>query len=105
MDMQNQKWQEKQQLIAYKHEQLEEERRAQGEAFLSNYHSKLEQMDKRREDELMSKMLKHEESQLRLEDAMEKKNQIARQFDHHCQQVASKLDSKTQRVETFLTLK
>eukprot|EP00746_Dinoflagellata_sp_MGD_P160869 gnl/MRDRNA2_/MRDRNA2_87809_c0_seq1.p1 gnl/MRDRNA2_/MRDRNA2_87809_c0~~gnl/MRDRNA2_/MRDRNA2_87809_c0_seq1.p1 ORF type:complete len:690 (-),score=179.32 gnl/MRDRNA2_/MRDRNA2_87809_c0_seq1:235-2304(-) len=105
MDVQNSKWQEKQQMIAYKHEQLEEERRAQGEALLSNYHSKLEQMDKRREDELMSKMLKHEESQLRLEDAMEKKSQLERQFDHHRQQVASKLDSQAQRVDTFLTLK
>lgn len=104
-DLNSQKWQEKHQIISLRHEQLEEERRAQGDAALANYQSKLEQMDKRREEELMTKMLKHEESQLRLEDAMEKKNQIARQFDHHCQQVASKLDSKTQRVETFLTLK
>lgn len=105
MDLNSQKWQEKQQLISLKHEQLEEERRAQGEARLSNYQSKLEQMDKRREEELMSKMLKHEESQLRLEDALEKKHQLDRQFDHQRQQVASKLDSQAQRVDSFLTLK
>jgi hypothetical protein len=102
---QTQKWQERHELISLKHEQIEEERRAQGEAMVSNYHSKLEQMDKRREEELMSKMLKHEESQLRLEDAMDKKHQIERQFDHRRQQVATKLDSQAQRVDTFLTLK
>merc|ERR1719379_2993564 len=100
LDVYSQKWQEKHELISMKREQLEEERRAQGDAALANYQSKLEQMDKRREEELMSKMLKHEESQLRLEDAVEKKNQLARQEDHRRQQVASKLDSQTQRVDT-----
>merc|ERR1719160_744002 len=105
LENQSSHWKEKQEIISRKHAELEEERRAQGEAAVANYQNKLEQMDKRREEELMTKMLKHEESQLRLEDAMEKKNQLARQDDHRRQQIASKLDSQTQRVDTFLTLK
>merc|ERR1719420_2301994 len=103
--MNSDKWREKQEMISRKHAEIQEERRAQGEAAVANYQSKLEQMDRRREEELTSKMLKHEESQLRLEDAIEKKNQLLRQEDHRRQQVASKLDSQTQRVDTFLTLK
>jgi len=105
LEHQSSRWKEKQEIISRKHAELEEERRAQGEAAVANYQNKLEQMDKRREEELMTKMLKHEESQLRLEDAMEKKNQLARQEDHRRQQIASRLDSQTHRVDTFLTLK
>jgi len=105
LDVRSDKYQEKLELISQKHAQLEEERKAQGDAVVANYHSKLEQMDKRREEDLMCKMMKHEESQLRLEDAMEKKTQLARQDQHRREQMASQLDSQAQRVDTFTTLK
>lgn len=101
----SEEWQQKMELMQQRQEDIDAERRAEGEALISNYQIKLEQMDKRREEELMEKMLKHEEKQLRIEDAMEKKQQLSRQDEHRRQQVEMQMHANHQRVDTFLSMK
>lgn len=101
----SEQWQQKMEIIQSRQEELNNERRAEGMAAISNYQMKLEQMDKRREEELVENMLKHEEKQLKLEDALEKKAQLSRQDEHRRQQVAMRLETNHQRVDTFLSMK
>lgn len=101
----SEQWQAKMEIIEKRNEELDAERIAHGSALVAKYESKLEEMDKKREEELMQKMLKHEESQLKLEDALDKRLQLSRQDELRRQDVAKQLESQIQRVDTFIGLR
>lgn len=101
----SEKWQQKMEVIEQRQEDLRAERQAEGLSKMATYHCKLELLDQKRDSDFKEKMIKHEEQSLKLVDAREKRVQLDRQSERRRMEVANKLESQEQRIDTLFSLK
>merc|ERR1740121_299958 len=88
-----------------KTEQLQIQRRIDGEDRLMKIGQKIAQVDARREEEQETRMLRSEEQHLHIMDVRENKTRLERVAQHDRKELREQIDSNVERIETLLALK
>ena len=98
-------WRDKVHVIKSRFEQILDEQNIKGQSILDRHLNKLHSLEKKKVVETQARLLRHEETTLKLIDAQSKRKRMARLDQSRREMIAKQIDEEVQRVSTLISTK